>query len=35
LKRPNTARKTLKKLVAKYPGSEAAAKAKKLLAATK
>lgn len=35
LKRPVAARKTLKKLVAKYPSSEAAAKAKKLLAAIK
>jgi tol-pal system protein YbgF len=33
LKRPIAARKTLKKLVAKYPASEASAKAKKLLAA--
>lgn len=35
LKRPVTARKTLKQLIAKYPASEAAAKAKKLLAASK
>ena len=35
LKRSAAARKTLKKLVAKYPTSEAAAKAKKQLAATK
>jgi tol-pal system protein YbgF len=35
LKRSVAARKTLKKLVAKYPTSEAAAKAKKLLAAAK
>jgi len=35
LKRPNAARKTLKQLVAKYPASEAAAKARKLLAAAK
>jgi tol-pal system protein YbgF len=35
LKRPVTARKTLKQLIAKYPASEAAAKAKKLLAAAK
>ena len=35
LKRPISARKTLKQLVAKYPASEAAAKAKKLLAAPK
>jgi tol-pal system protein YbgF len=33
LKRPITAHKTLKQLIAKYPTSEAAAKAKKLLAA--
>lgn len=35
LKRPVAARKTLKQLVAKYPSSEAAAKARKQLAATK
>jgi tol-pal system protein YbgF len=35
LDRPNAARKTLKQLVAKYPASEAAAKAKKQLAAKK
>ncbi len=35
LKKSVTARKTLKQIVAKYPSSEAAAKAKKLLAATK
>jgi len=35
LKRPISARKALKQLVAKYPTSDAAAKAKKLLAATK
>lgn len=35
LKRSISARKTLKQLVAKYPTSEAAAKAKKLLAAAK
>jgi tol-pal system protein YbgF len=35
LKRTNASRKTLKQLVAKYPRSEAAAKAKKLLAANK
>lgn len=35
LKKPVAARKTLKKLVSKYPASEAASKAKKLLAATK
>jgi tol-pal system protein YbgF len=35
LKQPIAARKTLKKIVAKYPSSEAAAKAKKQLAATK
>jgi tol-pal system protein YbgF len=35
LKRSVSARKTLKQLVAKYPASEAAAKAKKLLAAAK
>lgn len=35
LKRSIAARKTLKKLIAKYPASEAAAKAKKLLAAAK
>ncbi len=33
LKRPNAAHKTLKQLIAKYPTSEAAAKARKLLAA--
>jgi tol-pal system protein YbgF len=35
LDRPNAAHKTLKQLVAKYPASEAAAKAKKQLAAKK
>jgi tol-pal system protein YbgF len=35
LNRPNAAHKTLKQLVAKYPASEAAAKAKKQLAAKK
>jgi tol-pal system protein YbgF len=35
LKRPVAARKTLKQLIAQYPASEAAAKAKKLLAAAK
>jgi len=35
LKRPKAARKTFKQLVAKYPRSEAAAKAKKQLAANK
>ena len=35
LKQPVAARKTLKKIVAKYPSSEAAAKAKKQLAAAK
>lgn len=34
LNQPKSARKTLKQLIAKYPSSEAAAKAKKLLAAT-
>lgn len=35
LKRPVAAHKTLKQLIAKYPSSEAAAKARKMLAATK
>lgn len=35
LKRPVAARKILRQLIAKYPASEAAAKAKKLLAASK
>lgn len=35
LKRPNGARKTINQLVSKYPASEAAAKAKKLLAKSK
>ncbi|MDH4216502.1 MAG: tol-pal system protein YbgF, partial [Gallionella sp.] len=35
LKQPAEAKKTLKQLIAKYPASEAADKAKKLLAATK
>jgi TolA-binding protein len=35
LKQAAAAKKTLKQLIAKYPASEAAAKAKKLLAAKK
>jgi TolA-binding protein len=35
LKTPVAARKTLKQLIAKYPSSDAAARAKKQLAATK
>ena len=35
LKQPSSVRKTLKQLIAKYPTSEAAANAKKMLAATK